>query len=144
MSDRNSPSRQRRRAIGQLVQKLQHAVPGGVLLREGLTGIMEGVHGWHLALSVAEVATCAAVFVALVKAILELGSHFKAKTVPHRHLGIDWVDIFLGTMLFTEAWAKYHENGHIKRPTIVLGVVMIILGLFGGKLVAWKARRSHA
>ena len=49
----------------------------------------------------------------------------------------------LGAMLFTEAWAKYMETAHLARPTIVLGIVMIVFGLFGGKFIAWKQARSN-
>jgi len=140
MSKVVSPARLRRRARVRLLQKVQHALPGGVLLGEGVQSIREGVRGWHFALSVTEIATCAIVFIALVRAIRGLRAELKAGGVPHLHVGIDWTDIFLGAMLFTEAWAKYLENGHIQRPTILLAVVMLFLGVFGGKFIAWKHR----
>jgi hypothetical protein len=84
------------------------------------------------------------VFVAFVKAARELQAQLKHGGVPHVHTGIDWVDILLGAMLFTEVWAKYMETGHIARPTVLLGVVMIFFGLFGGKFLAWKQARSDS
>ena len=83
-------------------------------------------------------------FMAMTKtdAFREHAKHLREQTVPHVHLGIDWIDIFLGGMCFTEAWAKYLDHGHLARPTILLGITMIAFGLFGGKLIAWKQRRA--
>jgi hypothetical protein len=139
-----TPARQRRRAVGRLLQKVQHALPGILLMSEGVHSLQAGAHGWHLALAIAEVATSAVVFIALIKAIRQLRDQTRGGAVPHLHTGIDWVDIFLGVMVFTEAWAKYVETGHIARPTILLGVVMVVLGVFGGKFLRWKQGRGHA
>jgi hypothetical protein len=99
-------------------------------------------HGWHLLLAVAEVAVSAAVMIAFVKAARELQAQLKNGGVPHVHTGIDWVDILLGAMLFTEVWAKYMETDQIARPTMLLGFVMVFFGVFGGKFIAWKQARS--
>jgi hypothetical protein len=137
------PTTARRRATVRLLQKAQHAVPAFVLVGHGIAALREGAHGWHLALAVAEVAVSAAVFVAFARAIRDHRAQLKNGGVPHVHTGIDWVDILLGAMLFTEAWAKYMETAHLARPTIVLGIVMIVFGLFGGKFIAWKQARSN-
>lgn len=136
------PHTARRRAKARLMQKAQHAVPGVVLMIHGAQALGENPHGWHLLLAVAEVAVSAAVIVAFLKAARALQAQLKNGGVPHVHTGIDWVDILLGAMLFTEVWAKYMENGHIARPTLLLGVVMIFFGLFGGKFIAWKQQRG--
>ena len=62
--------------------------------------------------------------------------------VPHIDTGIDWIDIFLVGMLFTEVWAKYLETSHIDRPTVLLAVVVMFFGVFGGKFIAWKEARN--
>ena len=46
-------------------------------------------------------------------------------------------------MLAVEAYAKYHANGHIARPTILLAVFMLGLGLAHGRLAAWGDRRRQ-
>lgn len=120
--------------------KFQHAVPGIVLIQEGIHSIREGVEGWHRLLAVSEIVVCVAVFVSLARALPQLVRDIRSKTAPHLHVGIDWIDIFLGGMLFTEAWAKYLDHGHIARPTVLLGIVMIIYGIWGGKYIAWKSR----
>jgi hypothetical protein len=141
-SKRLDPKNVRRRAKGRLLQKVQHAVPGIVLLQEGIHGLQTGAHGWHLALAIAEIATSALVFLTLIRAVRTMTAQMKGGGVPHPHYGIDWVDIFLGLMLFTEAWAKYQHNGHISRPTLLLAVVMIALGLFFGKLVKYRDEKA--
>ena len=140
MSKEVDPRRARRRAVAKVLMKLQHAVPGVVLIQEGVQSLREGVEGWHRLLAVSEVLVCVAVFVSLARVFPDLARDIRRGTVPHIHLGIDWVDIFLGGMLFTEAWAKYLDHGHVARPTILLGLVMIIFGVFGGRYVAWRTR----
>jgi hypothetical protein len=142
MSEPDSPAKLRKRAKARLAQKAQHAVPGSVLFGDGVKAVTHGAEGWHLALGVTELAISAVVFIALIRAFRSLREQMKGGGVPHLHLGIDWVDIFLGAMLFTEVWAKYVETGHIKRPTVLLGFVMLFFGVFGGKFIAWKRRSS--
>jgi hypothetical protein len=56
--------------------------------------------------------------------------------------GIDWVDLFLGAMLAVEVWAHWHESGHVKRPTVLLAVAMVVIGLLHGRIAAFGARRN--
>jgi len=140
MSKEVAPAKLRKRATVRLLQKVQHAVPGVVLIQEGILGLRDGAEGWHRMLAVSEILVCVAVFVSLARAFREHAQHLRAKTVPHLHTGIDWIDIFLGGMLFTEAWAKYIDHGHISGPSILLGIVMLFFGFFGGKFIAWKHR----
>lgn len=136
------PARARRRAVGKILQKVQHAVPGVVLFQHGVHALQEGAHGWHLALGLAELATSALVFGSLIVAIRQLRTQMRGGGVPHLHTGIDWTDIFLGLMLFTEAAAKYPVNHKIWSPTFLLACVMIVLGLWGGKLAEWKIKKG--
>jgi hypothetical protein len=137
-----TPGRERRRAVAKVLQKVQHAVPGFVLFQHGLHAINAGEHGWHLALGVAELVTSAAVFVSLIFTIRRVAGQMRAGGVPHLHTGIDWTDIFLGLMLFTEVAAKYPVKHKIWSPTFLLAVTMIALGLFGGKLAKWRAEKN--
>ena len=136
-----SKGRLQRRAVVRMLQKLQHAVPGVVLFREGLHAFSEGAHGWHLALAVAELLTASAVAIALLLAIRSLAADLKAGRAPHLHFGIDWTDIFLGAMLFTEVAAKYPESHRLWRPATLLGIAMIVLGVWGGQIAKWKAEK---
>lgn len=139
-----SAKRQQFGAAMRLVQKAQHAVPGAVLLNEGLARIREGVEGWHLALSISELATAAAVAVSLLWAVWKLAGDFRAGRAPHLHFGIDWADIFLGLMLFTEVASRYPVRHKIWSPQMLLGIVMIMLGIFGGRLAQKKIERRRA
>lgn len=142
MTKEVTPERVRRQASVRLMQKLQHAVPGFVLLGHGSAMMVHGAEGWHEILAISEIATSLIVFAMLAQALRGLLVHYKNGTAPHIHMGIDWVDMFLGAMLFTEVWSRYVETGHIARPTILLGFVMIFFGLFGGKFIAWKHRND--
>src|SRR5262249_8767481 len=128
-----------------LIQKLQHAAPGLVLFREGLLAFSERAHGWHLALAVAELATASAVGIALLVEIRSLAADLRAGRGPHLHFGIDWPDIFLGAMLFTEVAAKSPASHRLWRPATMLGIVMMVLGVCGGRIAKAKAeKRSEA
>lgn len=131
-------------AAMRLFQKAQHAVPSVVLLKEGLAGISEGVAGWHFALSVAEVVTAAAVAVTFLMAIRKLVGDIKARRAPHFHFGIDWIDIFLGLMLLTEVVSRYPEHHKWWRPATLLGMAMIFLGIYGGRIAQWKLEKRRA
>jgi hypothetical protein len=133
-----TPARARRKAVGRLIQKIQHAVPGVVLIQHGVDAFRHGAGGSHLVLAVAEIATSVAVFISLAAALRALAIHVKARTVPHLHLGTDWTDIFLGLMLFTEVASRYPVTHKLWSPTMLLGIVMIVLGFFGGHIVRWK------
>ena len=139
-----SVKRQQFGAVMRLVQKAQHAVPGIVLLREGLAGLKEGVGGWRFGLSIAEVLTAAAVAVTLLMALRKLASDVKAKRAPHMHFGIDWIDIFLGLMLLTEVASRYPVKHRAWSPAMLLGMVMIFLGIFGGRIAQRKIERRRA
>jgi hypothetical protein len=135
-----SPARANRRAVGRIVQKIQHAVPGVVLLQHGVHAFREGEAGWHLALAAAEIVTASAVFISLLLAMRKLAGHLRAGEVPHVHTGTDWTDVFLGLMLYTEVAAKFPVFHKIWSPSFLLGTVMIVLGFFGPQVVNFKAR----
>ena len=139
-----SPARAKRRAVGRILQKIQHAVPGVVLLQHGVHAFTDGEAGWHLALGAAEIITASAVFISLVLAMRKLAGHLRAGEVPHVHTGTDWTDVFLGLMLYTEVAAKYPIYHKVWSPSFLLGTVMIVLGFFGDEVVKLKARLRGA
>lgn len=139
-----SAKRQQFGAMMRLVQKAQHAVPGLLLLKEGLAGIREGTGTWQFGLSIAEVVTAGAVAVTLLMALRKLAADVKAKRAPHMHFGIDWIDIFLGCMLLTEVVARYPETHKWWRPATLLGMALIFLGIYGGRIAQRKIERRRA
>jgi hypothetical protein len=144
MSKEISPARARRRAVGRILQKVQHAAPGVVLLQHGLHAFSEGAEGWHLALGAAEVVTAGAVFISLLLAMRKLARQLRAGETPHLHTGIDWTDVFLGLMLYTEVAAQYPVTHKIWSPTFLLGTAMIVLGFWTKHIVAFKSRLRTA
>src|SRR5262249_15533918 len=57
---------------------------------------------------------------------------------------VDWVDIFLSLLLFTEVAARYIETEPHRwaRPTIVLALATLGIGLLHGRLTAFAATRQ--
>lgn len=128
----------RRRERVQLFQKLQHAVPAPVLFGDGMSRLTGHAALWSTALGAAEVAASAVVIVALLRAIRD--QRKPAAHVHHAH-GVDWIDVFLGVMVLVEVLVHHHETGRIQRPSLLLGVTLIGLGLAHGWLFARAARR---
>lgn len=128
----------RRRERVQLFQKLQHAVPAPVLLSDGMNRLTDHAALWSVALGVAEVTASAVVIVALFQAIRR--QRQPAAHAHHAH-GIDWIDIFLGVMVLVEVLVHHHETGRIPRPTLLLGVTLIVVGLAHGWLLERASRR---
>ena len=127
-------SRRRERAV--LVQKLQHAAPSIVLLFDGLHGVQADPHGFALALASAEIISSVLVIGSVIRALRHAaGAHAPA------HHGVDWIDLFLSGMLATEALAHWHETGHLRRPTLLLAITMLGLGLLHGRITARIMRR---
>jgi len=132
------PIRSRRRQRGQFVQKLQHGAAGGVLLFKGLAILQHGPEGTELLIGILEVATSALLIVAMLRAARRL--RHGHQTHPHAH-GVDWIDIFIAAVLGVEAFERWHADGHIARPTILLALTMLMLGLQHRRIGARADRR---
>jgi hypothetical protein len=138
------PLRFRRAERGLFLQKLQHAVPSLVVLMDGLNHLSHDPHGVELALGVFEVVAALAVMASVVRGIKKLRAQHAAADADHgHHHGVDWIDLFIGVMLAVEAYAKYHATAHIPRPTILLAVTMLTVGLLHGRLAAWGDRKRE-
>lgn len=135
------PVRYRRVQRGRFAQKLQHALPSVIVLMDGLDHLQHDPHGASLALGIAEAGVSLAVIVTVVRGFRELIESAGTTHDGHAHHRVDWIDICLAAMLLVEAYAKYHANGHIARPTILLAVVLLIIGVMHGRIAAGGARR---
>ena len=139
-------SRKRQRAA--LVQKIQHAVGGVFLLLQGLGTLQNGPEGMELGIAIVEVVTSGLLIVALARAIRKLRrpalqAHRPAHA-PHDHgghSGIDWIDILIAGVLGAEVLEKWHATGHLARPTVLLALVLVGIGLLHGRIAAFGARR---
>ena len=136
------PLLSRRRDLGQLLQKVQHAVPAIPLLLHGLDRLRHDPHAWSLALGAAEVAAGGLVIGAFVRHARAMRRGGEISHAAHHAHGVDWVDLLIGAMLAVEVWAHWHETGHVKRPIVVLAIVMIAIGLLHGRIAALAQRRN--
>ena len=137
------PIRYRRAERGQFLQKLQHAVPSIVVLSDGLSHLSHDPHRIELVLGVFEVGAALAVMASVVRGFRKLIKQPAHADTHHQHHGVDWIDIFIGLMLAVEAYAKYHATAHIPRPTILLSVTMIAIGILHPKIAAWGSKKRH-
>jgi hypothetical protein len=138
------PIRYRRAERGLFLQKLQHAIPSIVVLGDGLAHLSHDPHGAELALGLFEVRAAMTVMASVVIGLRKLRRSAPTSDLHgHGNHGVDWIDIFIGVMLSVEAYAKYHATAHIPRPTILLAVTMLVVGLMHGKLAAFGDRRRE-
>jgi hypothetical protein len=138
------PIRYRRSQRAQFIQKLQHAVPSIVVFGDGIEHLSNNPHGVDLALGVFEVGAAVLVIGSVIRGFREMRKHTAAAHADHVHAhGVDWIDICLAVMLGVEAYSKYHATAHIPRPTIVLALAMLAIGLLHGRLAAWGDRRRE-
>jgi hypothetical protein len=132
--------------MAQLLQKMQHVVPSLPLLIHGVERLRHDGHGWSIALGLGEVVSSVLVigaFVRQVRVVRRAHGHAAPEAGDaHAAHGVDWVDLLLGAMLAVEVWAHWHESGHIKRPTVLLAVAMMAIGLLHGRIAAFGERRT--
>ena len=132
------PLRSRRQQRAQMFQKMQHAVPAGALLLQGLSTLGGHPHGFELTLGIVEVVAGALVAIAMARAIRTAARPHAHETDAH---GIDWVDLAVAGVLAVEALEKWHARHHVARPTILTAIVMVVLGLGHGRIASRMARR---
>jgi hypothetical protein len=135
------PLTSKRRDIGAIFQKLQHVLPSLPLLLQGMDRLRHEAHAWSRLLGVAEIATSALVIGAFVRLVRTTRQGRLTDHPPQAHHGVDWVDLCIGAMLTVEVWAHWYETGHLKRPTILLAVGMLVLGSLHGRIAGWAGRR---
>jgi hypothetical protein len=138
------PLRSKRRERALVLQKLQHAAPAIVLLFSGVRTLGDDPHGAALALAVFEIVSSVLLIATMARALRAAKRPVDAAAAPHHHHGhhgVDWIDIFTAAVLFAEAWERYHESHHIARPTILLGLTLLTVGLLHGKIITRAQHR---
>ncbi len=135
------PVRYRRVENARYLQKLQHAIPSVIVLTDGVSHLQHDPHGVSLALGVAEVAVSLLVIGTVIRGFRVLRTAVATGRHEHAHHSIDWIDLSLGAMLLVESYAKFHANGRLARPTILMGAVLIVVGMFHGRIAACGGRR---
>jgi hypothetical protein len=130
----------KRRKRGQFAQKLQHAVPAGPLLVNGMAALRRGAHGFELGLAIVEVVTSAFLILTIVREFRAMrrgtaGGH------PHDPHGVDWAHIWSAGVLFAEVGERWHLHHHLARPMILTAVFTLVLGIYHGRIAARAGRR---
>ena len=134
------PLQSRRRQRAAFAQKLQHAVAGVFLLFQGLNTLRHGPEGLELTIAVVEVVTSGLLIVAMIRAIRQLRKR-NPGAPGHVHHGIDWVDVLIAAVLGAEALEHWHTTHHLPRPTILLAVSLLVIGLLHARIAAAGGRR---
>lgn len=133
------PLLSRRRERGQLFQKFQHVIPAIPLLSAGVQGLIHGERGLALALAVAEIVTSALLLRSMAKELIALRSPHGSEHTAHR--GVDWFEIFAAGVLTVEALEHWHTHSHLPRPSFLMAIVTLLMGLFHGRIAEISARR---
>lgn len=143
LTDITVPLVSRRRERVQLLQKVQHGVPAVVVFYEGLQRIFTGAGDASRWVGTAEAFAGMLVLGALARAIGRLkwgAGHTPPRQRVHLHQ-VDWVDIGLAALLLTEVGVHYYDTGHWRRPTMLLAVVTLAVGVLHGRMTAFAAKR---
>src|SRR4051812_34019076 len=78
----------------------------------------------------------------MVRAVRQVRRPASAVEAPQlHHHGVDWIDIFTAAVLAAEAWEHYHVTHHIKRPTVLLALTLLVIGLLHGRIVRRAEKR---
>ena len=133
------PLLSRRLNRAQTMQKLNHAIPAMGLIVAGVQALKEGARGFDLALAIVEVGTSVVLVATIARSVREARKGGERKP-PHAH-GIEWVDIWAAAVLFVEAAERWHLRHHIARPLILTACLTLGLGLFHGRMTAFRRRR---
>jgi hypothetical protein len=136
------PLRSRRARRARAVRGAQDLVPAGALFIAGAQSLLHGESGTGLALAIAEVVTSVFLIFHVVRTLRALRTGAPAATHGH-HATVDWGELWAGLMLAAEAWEHWHNGHHVKRPTILLSAVTILIGLNHRRLTQaahrWRA-----
>lgn len=136
------PLRSKRRERAVLIQKLQHAIPGAMLLFAGFRAIGENARGFALALALFEIVSSALLIGSVIVAFKKARRPANSAHAPHlHHGGADWIDIFTAALLFAEVAEHWHLKHHVARPTLLTAFVLLIVGLLHGRIARRAERR---
>src|SRR5262249_51593124 len=126
----------------QLAQKIQHLGPAVILLGAGLQSLRDDPHGIAFLIALFEIASSVLLLVTMGRAVRRAVRRAEADAVLHHaHHGVAWIEIFTAAVLAAEVWDPYHATHHIKRPTVLLAVTLLVVGVLHPKILARAGRR---
>ena len=150
------PLRSRRQQRAVLAQKLQHAIPGVVLLTAGLQTLSEHPQGTELGVAIVEIAASVLLLGSMARTLHAKRHLFRSPSpsssaaasehAPHAHAahaGIEWMDLFASAVLIAEGLERKMHGHHFPRPTMLAAATLAVLGLLHGRMQHFaEARRS--
>lgn len=135
------PLRSKRRERAQLAQKFQHLGPAIVLFGSGFQLLRQEPHGAALGIAGMEIVSSVLLLATMGRAVRSAFRPVDAAASPHAHHGVAWIEIFTAAVLLAEAWEHYHATGRIKRPTVLLALMLLVVGWLHPKIAARAQRR---
>lgn len=137
------PLRSKRAERAQLLQKFQHLGPAVILLGSGFQTLRGDRQGIALWIALFQIASSVLLLATMGQAVHSAARRADADAaVHHAHHGVSWIEIFTAAVLAAEAWEHYHATNHIKRPTVLLAVTLLVLGLLHPKILTRARRRG--
>ncbi|MDB4910848.1 MAG: hypothetical protein JWO39_1671 [Gemmatimonadetes bacterium] len=140
---------EKRKRLGALWQKLQHAIVGVPLLIAGVHRLRMPGGGGDL-LAITEIVVAAVLLVLLardLRAEAALQLRREPPIASHADGGPEWIDVVAGALLIIEAVHAAREGGKplFERATFFLGVTTAAIGLLHGRIaqLSWKRREIH-
>ena len=136
----------------ELWQMLQHGTAAVTLLVAGLAGLRG--EGRDAIVSVLDVVASGGLLVVIARELRRLRAERAAERAggvvaesPHAdhegHHGLGWADIFAGAMLLLESYHHYEETHHVRRPTLLLALLTLALGVLHPRLARLRAERRY-
>lgn len=135
------PLRSKRAERAQLGQKLQHLGPAVVLFGSGFQTLRGSPHGLALVLALFEVVSSLLLLVTMGHAVRSAARRVDADASLHAHHGVAWIEIFTAAVLVAEAWEHYELTHHVKRPTVLMALTLLVIGVLHPKILARAQRR---
>lgn len=113
-----------------------------MLLFAGLHALGEGARGLPLALAIFEIVSSGLLLGSTALAVRKARRPVDHAHLPHvHHGGVDWMDIFAAGVLLAEVAEQWHLTHHLKRPMILTAVVLLVVGIFHGRIARRAERR---
>jgi hypothetical protein len=139
------PLRSRRRQRAQLMQNVQHIIPGMVLLLAGVQTLGEGPHGLALALAVFQILASVLLIGSTAKK-LHTSRHLFRRAGGHHvhhgaHHGIEWGEVFAAAVMVAEGLERKMHGHHFPRPIYLSVAGLLVLALFHGRIQHFAENR---
>ena len=107
----------------------------------GLDALRSHAEGLGLVLAIFEIGTSLLLLGTVVVEVRRLRAGAANAHAAHSSHGVDWFHIFAAAVMIVEIAEHYHLTHHWRRPTILLAIITLALGLLHGRVEAFSDRR---